>query len=397
MNMNRGECRRLAGVTIFILIAFFFVSTMLEAEEQPNDNGGITPQASDEGAIAGAEADGPDDILDARYEVALVCAFGHGKDMLAPTKKDELAARSGGPSSLMIDKKGHIYILDLFNLRVSHFDEKGKQVETVKVPACETEDVEDLEYFSDMIVTDERLIFLNNTSRRLLFFDRRGKFHKAVALENLLKDRPLMMALTPKNWISIRDESDGGVIVGMDGSVKGRATGFLVSEYMSPKGFQWALANDTRDSIDLVGVKPVPPKAASGKGSRYSAEAKGIIADGKNAPRGNTDGAKPEFVARLKRALPMFPLQTWKILGTDAQNNVYVCSIERIAVETGEVQVTINRVSADGKLLARAKLRPEPSMHYFPERQYVVSPTGEIYFLGANTQKVEFRLFRYKF
>jgi hypothetical protein len=352
------------------------------AAPAPATPGGPAAQpGSPVSATASTAAPALPPIVEVSPTIQVHAGIGSGDGQIALADGPGPVPPSEGPSAIAVDAKDHLYVLDLFNSRLLHYDEKGALVETLPVPAGETGS--NLDYLSDFALQPDGFVFLNQTRKKVLYFTLDGKFAREVDLSASLA-LPETMTFSPSGLLYIRD--DEGKLVGLDkdGKIVARLNGYDFMEFASPDNFLYTWGEETDATKDIIGTYPEEMADASTPAAPGTAPV-------------TVKSKQPKLIARLLRNAPQFELMAWEFLGTDAKGNFYVSSTEKIAKDTETVEITINRVAPDGTVLARMKTPPPTRIRCFPEREMIVSPAGDIWALAGDEKYTEFRIVRFKF
>jgi hypothetical protein len=125
------------------------------------------------------------------------------------------------PRSLRVDREDNVYLLDVSSARVLALDPSGKLYREIAFP-------KEYGFFSDLAVDAGGNVYLLDSVRKLVFKAAKGSA-TAAALGGSLKEEayfPVSIALDRQGMILLVDQNgDGIVILGPDGSFRGRRLG----------------------------------------------------------------------------------------------------------------------------------------------------------------------------
>ena len=126
------------------------------------------------------------------------------------------------PRSFKVDGKGNIFVLDIFSGRVLVLDPAGKFQREVPFPRK-------YGFFSDLAVDENGNVFLVDSVGAQVFAARKNEKEFKPYSESLREDLdfPVAIAVDGRGRLYLSDQDGGGIVIlGPDGTFRGRQSGF---------------------------------------------------------------------------------------------------------------------------------------------------------------------------
>ncbi len=164
--------------------------------------------------------------------IAWISPAGEFKDYVEPS--GDVQAGPLMPRSFAIDRGGDLYVLDVFRARILVLDPSGKTGRTIAYPGKRG-------FLSDLAVDERGTVFAVDSVGRRVFMARKPDAALVPLTGDLRADLafPTAIAVDGQGRIFLADQhGDGIVILGQDGSFRGRqgGTGWKVGSLRYPSG-----------------------------------------------------------------------------------------------------------------------------------------------------------------
>ncbi len=297
-------------------------------------------------------------------EIIVRCNFGTEDNSVRMPFEMDIVPESEGPSAIEIDNKNNIYLLDLLNLRIKKYSPEGKIIDLINLPS-KAVNQKDIDYYPDFKIKKSTIILLNLTKKRIEYISMAGKPLKIIDLEKYVSI-PRSFSFSQDKILHIVDDS--GKITNLDykGKPINALQDYLISVYTNPLGFHYAFGESTFTTSEIILVDP----------------------NLKIAPR---------IITQFSRSNPEFEIMSKEIIGTDNVGNFYISITEKQGLNTEKVFIEFRKFSPNGTILGKIITTPTIRPRCFPEKQYTVSPQGEIFMMSGNKTNTEFHIIKFKF